>query len=113
MKQRKAPIAIYWLLDMRPAALATHPEGRPFYCGKTKHPEDILSTRYRAERRDSLPTLVDCDAAVRFEIKEVVPIYVKPARVLEFWRAERLVAVGFPVLQAPKPRRRKVRPGYI
>lgn len=36
------PTLIYWLVDIRPETLISHPSGRPFYCGKT-----ILESKVR------------------------------------------------------------------
>lgn len=73
------PTLIYWLVDMRPSVLATHPAGYPFYCGKTV---DTVAQRLRGHRKDALKhpdrkltsRLFACGEHIRIVTVEVVPI---------------------------------------
>lgn len=73
------PTAIYWLVDVRPATLATWPNGLPFYCGKTVA---SLSRRFSAHRREARngaarplhDRLRLCGDYVRTLLVELVPV---------------------------------------
>lgn len=70
---------IYWLIDVRPVTLGIHPNGKPFYCGKTiKEPVIRLQGhRVDARRASNKPIakrLRECGSYVRIDIVEVVPV---------------------------------------
>lgn len=71
------PTSIYWLFDARPETLVQHPDGRPFYCGKTV----LKSNRRFAQHRNAAlkhPTtpiakwLNECGDHVRVQVMEHV-----------------------------------------
>lgn len=73
------PTAIYWLVDVRADTLARHPNGKPFYCGKTiKEPiVRLQGHRTDARRNPNKPIakrLNECGSDVRIDIVEVVSV---------------------------------------
>lgn len=86
------PTTIYWLIDVRPETLAEHPNGKPFYCGKTiKRPIDRLTDHRgdarRYSKRPISKRLIDCGDHVRIDIVDIVPIGVSWAEIERFWIA--------------------------
>lgn len=72
------PTSIYWLLDVRPATLATHPAGYPFYCGHTVlQPTRRLAQHIRlagtTPDRKVCQRLLACGKHVRIVVVEIVP----------------------------------------
>ncbi len=79
------PTSIYWLFDVRPETLALHPNGWPFYCGKTVSDVVVRFAEHRrdAKRYPNRPVsawVLDCAEFVRIQVMEVVPA-------IEDWRA--------------------------
>lgn len=73
-----SPTNIYWLVDVRPDTLAFHPDGKPFYCGKTiKSPTVRLQGHRTDARRDSVRPIAkrlhECCEHVRIDLIETVP----------------------------------------
>lgn len=71
------PTTIYWLVDVRPEILLTHPNGKPFYCGKTVKDVTSRIQGHRAATRmyPNRPVcrrLKECDGYERIDVVEVV-----------------------------------------
>lgn len=71
------PTTIYWLVDVRPEILLAHPNGKPFYCGKTVKDVTNRIQGHRAAARmyPNRPVcrrLKECDGCERIDIIEVV-----------------------------------------
>jgi hypothetical protein len=71
------PTLIYWLFDMRPETLALHPNGWPFYCGKTVLRPSARFEKHRSDAkrcpdRPISKRLIECDRHIRLQIMETV-----------------------------------------
>lgn len=86
------PTTIYWLIDVRPDTLTSHPSGKPFYCGKTiKAPSVRLNGHCADARRSSsrpiAKRLNECGDHIRIDLVETVPVGDNWQEREQFWIA--------------------------
>lgn len=72
------PTIVYWLIDMRPETLVEHPQGHPFYCGKTVRDIPYRLRKHRTYARRKPNRLVSvwlnqCGEYMRVQVMETVP----------------------------------------
>lgn len=73
------PTYIYWLFDTRPETIAAgHPNGRPFYCGKTLEPPEErlkqhIKTAKKVPHRLASRVILNCGEHISVATVAVVP----------------------------------------
>lgn len=73
------PTHIYWLIDVRPEVIAAGwPNGQPFYCGKSVHPQkrfkQHLYSAVHGSHGDVGTRVAECKGFIQFHVVEVVPV---------------------------------------